>query len=126
MNDYDSECNNTSLTPLEVLIKKVYKKVALKYHPDKNKDKKTDDIFKSISKSYENKNLPKLLFFLNMSNLSINLNFSPNEKEIILNEKEKLDKKIKELTSSVFYNWDKMNDSQRETYMNYFKKLNGI
>jgi curved DNA-binding protein CbpA len=34
-------------------IKKAYRKLAFKYHPDRNKTKKTEEIFKIISNAYE-------------------------------------------------------------------------
>lgn len=67
-NDYDDYYsepvqNNARLSYLEVLglsasataedIKKAYRKLAMKWHPDRNKDTKAEETFKSIKSAYE-------------------------------------------------------------------------
>ena len=111
-------------TPLEAILKKVYRKVALKFHPDKNKDKKAQEIFKSATKANEEKNLSKLLFILNLTNVSVK--FDEEDTKIINDEKDKLDKKLSDLKTSIFYKWDKMEQSVKDRYIDYLKKLNGI
>ena len=111
-------------TPIEIILKKIYRKVALKFHPDKNKDPKAQEIFKSATKANEQKNLSKLLFILNLAN--VNVKFNEEEIEIINVEKDKLDKKLSDLKTSIFYKWDKMEQSVKDRYIDYLKKINGV
>ena len=111
--------------PLDNLLKKIYRKVALKFHPDKNKSSKAKPIFKSATKAHEQKNLSKLLFILNTAE-NVTIKFTEDEKFIIDQEKEKLDKKLSDLKTSIFYKWDKMEQSVKDRYIDYLKKINNV
>ena len=41
-----------NLSSMEI-VKKQYRKLAMKYHPDRNKDKEAEEIFKAINNEYE-------------------------------------------------------------------------
>jgi len=111
--------------PLDMLLKKIYRKVALKFHPDKNSSNRAKPIFKSATKAHEQKNLSKLIFILNTAD-DINIKFTDDEKLIINEEKDKLDKKLSDLKTSIFYKWDKMEQSVKDRYIDYLKKINGV
>ena len=111
--------------PLDILLKKILRKVALKFRPDKNKSNKAKPDFKSATKAHEQKNLSKLLFILNTAE-NVTIKFTEDEKFIIDQEKEKLDKKLSDLKTSIFYKWDKMEQSVKDRYIDYLKKINNV
>ena len=50
MNPYEILGVNRRATSAE--IKKAYRKLALKYHPDKNQSAGAEDVFKNVSEAY--------------------------------------------------------------------------
>lgn len=113
------ECTETSKTPLQLVIKKIYKKIALIYHPDKNDTEIARDVFRSVVKAKNEQNLGKLLFIFKMTNADLVL--STTEKDVLRKEKQKLEKKLEILKSSIFYKWDDMDESFKQKCIDYFK-----
>jgi hypothetical protein len=74
------------------LIKKIYKKIALFLHPDKNKNYKSNKCFVSSVSAYERKDLIKLIYILKQNNLDIKLN--DDDIKILNLEKEYLENKF--------------------------------
>tara|TARA_B100001250_G_C19053262_1_gene466843 strand:+ start:52 stop:474 length:423 start_codon:yes stop_codon:yes gene_type:complete len=86
MNNYEILGLSTNASKED--IKKTFKKLALKYHPDKNKDANAEEEFKKISEAYnnlikekENEQISKSannIFSTNSNGFSFNMNFNTN------------------------------------------------
>lgn len=104
-------------------LKKLFRKISMKTHPDKVKDKKLNRIFLSAKKYYEKGNLVKMLILTKI----VNIKEEQEDKdiEIIRSGIKQYDGKINEMESSVIWKWGNMSEEERKKFYNlnkqYFK-----
>ena len=120
----DNTVKEKIITPKELLCNKIFKKIALKYHPDKSKDNKAHKIFSTANDANKKNEISKLIFI--SKKCKINLSFTDEEKEIINSEINLLREQISAVQNTVFYKWDKYDDKTRDSFVKQLKAANNI
>jgi hypothetical protein len=112
------------ISPKELLSNKIFKKIAIKYHPDKSTEIKAHKIFSSANDANKKNEISKLIFI--SKKCKINLSFTEEEKEIINSEMKILRDQISTVQNSVFFKWDKYDDKTRDSFVKQLKVANNI
>lgn len=106
----------------EIIIKKLYRKIAKKSHPDKVKDEIKNNFFKKAFIFYENKMLIGLVYISNKLLVNIDSSsFNNNIIQAMFKEISYIQKKINEMQSSNIWKWNHTNNIiVKYTYKNNF------
>jgi hypothetical protein len=106
----------------EKIIKRIYRKIAIKTHPDKVNDKKKIEFFKRAKTFHDNQILIGIIFIA--KKLDININIQKFHEKIIiemLREISLVQEKINKIKTSIYWKWyneDNLSNKYRykETY----------
>ena len=105
--------------PKEKLVKKLYKKIALHYHPDKCKNKHKYRMFHYVNNGNDTKNIVMLIYIIHRFDLSEDLNLERSDLNILNGELQKLKKREKELDNNIYYQWDRLCVDFKKNYKNH-------
>ena len=108
--------------PREKLVKKLYKKIALHYHPDKCKNKHKYRMFHYVNNGNDTKNIVMLIYIIHRFDLSEDLNLETSDLNILNDELSKLKRREKELDNNIYYQWDRLCVNFKENYKNHLLK----
>lgn len=108
--------------PKEKLVKKLYKKIALHYHPDKCKNKHKYRMFHYVNNGNDTKNIVMLIYIIHRFDLSEDLHLDSNDLKILNDELQKLKRREKELDNNIYYQWEKLCDNFKKNYKNHILK----
>lgn len=126
-NKHQNENNFNTFIEKEKLIKRIYKKIAIKTHPDKVSDIKKIELFKKAKSFHENQILIGVIFIA--KKLDINIDIQKFHKKIIMEiirEISLVQEKIDKIKTSVYWKWNhEDNLSNKYKYKEtYAKKRN--
>lgn len=108
--------------PKEKLVKKLYKKIALHYHPDKCKNKYKYRIFHYVNNGNDTKNIVMLIYIIHRFDLSEDLCLEESDLNILNEELHKLKRREKELDNNIYYQWDRLCVNFKNNYKNHLLK----
>jgi len=102
-------------------IKKIYREIVKKTHPDKVDDKKLNDIYIKASSYYEENDIIQIYSLCNELNIEYDLNES--DTDLIKNKIENIKQRIKFIESTTTWKWYYTEDDglKNEIVLNYIR-----
>lgn len=113
---------DNSLSPQEKLLKKLYKKIAINYHPDKCTHKNKHKLFHYVNTGNDTQNIPMLVYLIYQFDLH-DIDFTAEDYLILKFELDKLKNKEEQLKHNLFYKWDSLDPVFKENYMHQMVQI---
>ena len=108
-------------SPRTRLLRKLYRKIASHYHPDKCKHKYKHRFFHYVNKGNENKNVVMLVYLIHRFELSDILNLNEENIAVMRSELSVLKSREKQLSVSLFNTWDTMDPHMKAIYKSHIR-----
>jgi hypothetical protein len=123
-------CNETEEPKKAIVknkdLKKIYRRIAEKTHPDKVGNSDFADVFSSAAKAYEENNLGHLLEIAGTLNIEL-VELHPESYALIENNIKTISSKINSKKNTAAWSWNKAeNDEDKEKLMVLILKNKGI
>ena len=122
--DSDSETEeptSNKQTPRTRLLRKLYRKIACHYHPDKCKHKHKHRFFHYVNKGNENKNIIMLVYLIHRFELADVLKLNDENISVLRTELSILKSREKLLSLSLFNTWDTMDPHMKSIYKSHIR-----
>jgi hypothetical protein len=119
--DSDTEIESEPKTPRTKLLRKLYRKIASHYHPDKCKHKYKHRFFHYVNKGNESKNVVMLVYLIHRFELSDILNLDEENIAVMRSELSVLKSREKQLSVSLFNTWDTMDPHMKAIYKSHIR-----
>lgn len=117
----ESESEPEHKTPKTRLLRKLYRKIASHYHPDKCKHKYKHRFFHYVNKGNESKNVVMLVYLIHRFELSDILNLDEENIGVMRSELNILKSREKQLSVSLFNTWDTMDPHMKAIYKSHIR-----
>lgn len=119
--DTETEIEQEHKTPKIRLLRKLYRKIASHYHPDKCKHKYKHRFFHYVNKGNDSKNVVMLVYLIHRFELSDILNLDEENIAVMRSELNVLKSKEKQLSVSLFNTWDTMDPHMKAIYKSHIR-----
>lgn len=119
--DTETEIKSERRSPRTTLLRKLYRKIATYYHPDKCKHKYKHRFFHYVNKGNDSRNVVMLVYLIHRFELSDILNLDEENIEVMRSELNVLKSREKQLSVSLFNTWDTMDPHMKAIYKSHIR-----